>query len=648
MHLKWSVCVIQTWGIILNGLLSELRRRNIFRISGVYAITGWILAQISGVLESSLNLPQWFDTIVVSLLLIGFPVALVLAWAFEMTPEGMKRTEGVSGENSIAAKTGRKLDFAILGGLVLVGVLIVGSQFTAQNGAGPPITQQAQIDGSTSIAVLPFVDLSPDGDQEFFADGISEEILNVLVPIDGLKVAGRTSSFSFKGRNEDLREIGKALNVNHVLEGSVRRSGTKLRITAQLIRSDDGFHLWSQTYDRELTDIFAIQDEIARSVAEQLAPSLGLSFGLSSETLVKDRTEDIVAYELYLRAKQLFEKRGLDNLDTALLLLSEASARDPDFAPIWIELANVYRVYLSYQTDIPTKTTIEHWWAIGEAAARRAIKLSPDSGEAYAGLGSFYAADFNWIKAFEEFDRAIALAPDNANIIDNMAQNLMEVGQYEKAIEMSLRAVEIDPLVAIYRFNLAEAYEFNGDIEKAITQYQRGRILSPSLSVILGGLWGLYISEGRTQDALNLAETAFVNGMMSQEDLDATRAIHRAVETGSDEAVRALIKNHAFIKSVNNSNPRYLLARKIGDKQMAIDAMDWYWSNVVEQGLFYSALRHRKIDFVYDQPRFKQQMRKNNILAYWQHAGFPPYCKPVGADDFECERSVSKTVSDYE
>jgi len=366
---------------------------------------GWILAQIAALAANSFGAPDWVMKMIIVVLGIGFPIAVLLAWAFEMTPEGVKRTESVPEGQSIAGQTGRKLDITIVIGLALVVGLLTWQSINPNK----QISKVGIAEDVTSIAVLPFVDLSPNGDQEYFADGISEEILNVLVPIEGLKVAGRTSSFSFKGRNQDLREIGAALNVSHVLEGSVRRSGTKLRITAQLIRSEDGFHLWSETYDRELTDIFEIQDEIARAVAEQLAASLGLSFDLSSETLVKERTEDIVAYELYLKARQLYEKRGNDNLDTALLLLSEAIARDPDFAPAWSQLSRVYSVYQSYQIDTPTKDTVQSWRAIGKAAARRAIQLSPDSGEAYSSLGMMYTYDFNWIKAFENFDKALAL-----------------------------------------------------------------------------------------------------------------------------------------------------------------------------------------------------------------------------------------------
>ena len=613
----------------MNNLFSELKRRNIFRIAGVYAVVGWILAQASAVSENAMNLPVWFDTMVVSLLLIGFPIALLMAWAFEMTPEGVKRTESVPEGQSIVYKTGRKLDITIVIGLALVVGLLTWQSINPNR----QISKVSIAEDVTSIAVLPFVDLSPNGDQEYFADGISEEILNVLVPIKGLKVAGRTSSFSFKGRNEDLREIGAALNVNHVLEGSVRRSGTKLRITAQLIRSDDGFHLWSETYDRELTDIFEIQDEIARSVAEQLAASLGLSFDLSSEALVKDRTEDIVAYELYLQAKQLYEKRGKDNLDMALLLLSEAVARDPDFAPSWVQISRIYSVYQSYYTDTPTAAMVQHWRAVGKAAARRAIKLSPDNGEAHSSLGMIYTYDFNWIKVFENFDKALVLAPDNASIRDGIAQTLLEVGHYEKAKEMALRAIEIDPLVAIYHVTLGDAYFHSGEYEKAIERHQYARELDPSHLYAVLNLMDIYVFEERFEEGLKLAETAFALKIISKNNLDLRKAILRAFVSDDDEAMRTLLKGSDEMDVFT----RHMLAYKLKDKQAAIKAWDSFWKTADELGQGYSIFRNYKMDFIYDQPRFKEQVRKDNILAYWQHAGFPPYCHAVGTDDFECE-----------
>ena len=223
----------------MGNLLSELKRRNIFRVAGVYAVAGWLLAQMAAVLENSLNMPAWFDTVVVSLLLIGFPIAMILAWAFETTPDGIKRTEAVSGADSITQITGRKLDYVLIGGLALVGILIVGDRIMPKPTTLPQTSVTNSIDAFTdqSIAVLPFEDFSPDKDQAYFADGIAEELLNVLARVEGLRVASRTSAFSFKERESSISEIAQALNVEHILEGSVRKAGDTLRITCLLYTS---------------------------------------------------------------------------------------------------------------------------------------------------------------------------------------------------------------------------------------------------------------------------------------------------------------------------------------------------------------------------------------------------------------------------
>lgn len=265
----------------MDNLFSELKRRNIFRVAGVYAVIGWLLAQMASVLENAMNMPAWFDTMVVSCLLLGFPIAMILTWAFEMTPEGVKRTESANADEETSPKTGRGLDYLLIGGLALVGVLIIGGQFRssapANPDAAPSLAQSNKIDGQ-SIAVLPFEDFSPDKDQAYFADGIAEELLNVLAQVDGLRVASRTSAFTFKARESSISEIATALNVGHILEGSVRKSGETLRITAQLIDTNTDEHLWSETYDRPLTaeNIFEIQDEISQAIVLELNGRLDL------------------------------------------------------------------------------------------------------------------------------------------------------------------------------------------------------------------------------------------------------------------------------------------------------------------------------------------------------------------------------------
>jgi TolB-like protein len=275
----------------------ELKRRNVVRVAIVYVITAWLVLQMADVVLNNIEAPGWVFQVIMLVLGLSLPIVLVFAWAFEMTPEGLKRERDVDRGQSITHHTSRKLDFAIIAVLVLALGYFAYDKFVLQptggdapsaagddtakrdepTAAGAP--QQANVQGPAekSIAVIPFVNLSSDPEQEYFSDGISEELLNVLAQLPGLRVAARTSSFQFKGKSLDISQIADTLNVAHILEGSVRKSGTKLRITAQLIKADDGFHIWSKTYDREMTDIFTIQDEIAGAISEALKVQLELA-----------------------------------------------------------------------------------------------------------------------------------------------------------------------------------------------------------------------------------------------------------------------------------------------------------------------------------------------------------------------------------
>ena len=268
----------------------ELKRRNVFRASAAYAVVGWLLTEIAAMAFGTFEAPAWVMKVFVTFVILGFPLAVFFAWAFELTPDGLKRERDVNRSKSITQTTGRKLDFFI------IAVLIAAVIYFAFYKTEPAITDVDQ-----SIAVLPFVNMSDDSANEYFSYGISEEILNALAKVQDLKVSGRTSSFSFKDRSDDLQTIGKALGVSYILEGSVRKAGMRVRITAQLIKAEDGFHVWSETYDRELTDIFAIQDEIALAILQQLVARLGAGNG---DYQVAVARTDISAFDLYLGAKQ--------------------------------------------------------------------------------------------------------------------------------------------------------------------------------------------------------------------------------------------------------------------------------------------------------------------------------------------------------
>ncbi|NIM70944.1 MAG: hypothetical protein GTN86_01455 [Xanthomonadales bacterium] len=496
-------------------LFAELKRRNVFRVGIAYIVVAWLILQVSEILVPALRLPDWVLTATLYFLIIGFFPALVFAWAFEMTPEGLKKEKEVDRAMSITKQTGRKLDFAIIGLLAVAVVYLVLDKIREPSAPAEPATMADAASDATaepevvvetqtkSIAVLPFANMSEDAGNEFFADGISEEILNALARVRELKVAGRTSSFAFKGRNEDLRLIGDTLNVSHILEGSVRKAGNTVRVTAQLIKVDDGFHLWSDTYDRELTDIFAIQDEIAGSILQALKTEL-----IGGETIASAKT-DPRAYEKYLRARQLMYTRTRENLEQALAMLEEAMALDEAFAPAWAQRGIVAMLLSDHQYGtIPDRDA--------QAQAKRylehALELDDGLAEAWAGLGLNYdnePGEENLARAEEFLERALEINPSMLDASNWLANTYRD--QYRLADELALReqAFERDPLYTPMIGNLHVAYMTTG-------QYQKfGRVLDrvrpflqghPSLSMYEALM---RTNQGDNAGALPFAEAAY-------------------------------------------------------------------------------------------------------------------------------------------
>ena len=440
----------------MSNLFSELKRRNIFRVAGMYAVVGWILIQVAVALESSMKLPDWFDSFIVSLIMISFPIALLFAWAFEMTPEGVKRTEHVADGDSVTDKTGRKLDFAILGGLVLVGALVVGSRFMPQKMSAPEI---AQSDEKISIAVLPFEDFSSDKDQEYFANGISEELLNVLARIDGLRVSSRTSSFAFKERNASTGEIAEALDVKHILEGSIRKSGATLRITAQLIDTSNDEHMWSETYDRPLTaeNLFAVQDEIAAAIVAELKGQLNFA-----PTKQAPRTASLEAYELYLRARQQMNKRRPDTLRAAVAGFKQVIVLDPEFAPAYSGLADTYLLMDNY-TDMQTTESIR----LAKPNVERALQLAPNSAESLTTAAFFENQNNDFEKAVLLADRAIAANPNYSDAYLRKFNTTVLWTDSQAVLDNLQKALALDPLSSIILSNVGYAQLQLGDREAA-------------------------------------------------------------------------------------------------------------------------------------------------------------------------------------
>jgi len=454
----------------LDKLFKELRRRNVFRIAGVYAVISWLLVQIAVALEAALEMPSWFDAVVTSLLLIGFPVAIIFAWAFEMTPQGVKRTAAVSPEDSITDRTGRKLDYALLGGLLIVAAIVLGDRFIPRLDDNGPTAQAAAADAETpkanlndkSIAVLPFADMSAEGDQEYFADGLSEELLNVLAQIDGLQIAGRTSSFAFKGDNRDLREIGEILNVAHILEGSVRKSGNQIRVTAQLINTANGYHVYSDTFEGDLSDIFKVQDEIATEIAKALRTEW-----LGEDAVKEDAPSDFAAFDLYLQARQLIYTRDKDKMEEAERLLNRAVEIDPAYAPAWAQ-KSIVNILLSNAPgsygDRPQIQAAEDSLALAE----KAIVLDRSLGEAYGAKGlALDNLNRDLDDVIATLRLAVELNPGLSEAKTWLAKAYQDKGDAAEQRAIYESIVETDPLFGPAFNNLIGHYSYTGEYEKA-------------------------------------------------------------------------------------------------------------------------------------------------------------------------------------
>ena len=476
----------------------ELKRRNVFRVGIAYAISAWVLLQFVDLVLETIQAPDWIMKVFMLALAVGFPLAIFFAWAFEMTPEGIKKEKDVDRSQSITNTTGRKLDRSIMVILLIAVIYFAWDNF---EGSDSIPSHQAQVTDNSSkaeldlapvsqnsIAVLPFVNMSTDADNEFFSDGISEEILNVLASIPDLKVAARTSAFAYKGTNTKIAEIAQELGVNHVLEGSVRKSGNQVRVTAQLIKVDDGFHLWSDSYDRELTNIFVIQDEIANSIADALKVSLNLSSGAAGNLT---GTQSIEAYEHYLRGMSLWHVRTVPSLKQAIEEFDAAISLDPGFAKAHAGLALTWAVIEGYVTINPEesqKKSLE--------AANKALSLDPNSVEALAALGSIASAQLSYSKSLEYFDRAIELNPSFSTAYQWKAGLFLVKGDTQSSLNEYQQAWILDPRSRITGNNLAVTLHYLGRKEEA--RKIAGEVLSfaPDFPEVSKVLMHLAISDG--------------------------------------------------------------------------------------------------------------------------------------------------------
>jgi TolB-like protein/Tfp pilus assembly protein PilF len=473
---------------------AELKRRRVFRVMAVYGIVGFVLLQLVDLAVPALLLPEWTYRLVALFLLLGFPVAIVLAWALEMTPEGVRRTtEAAPGELTeiIAAPASKRWPAGVLAlvGMtaLLAGVWYVGRQSAPASAADPVVGVS-----SASIAVLPFVNMSSDPEQEYFSDGISEELLNLLAKIPELQVAARTSSFSFKNQDVKLADVARELNVAHVLEGSVRKSGNEVRITAQLIKADDGFHMWSETWNRTLDDIFAIQDEIAADVVEQLQVSL-----LGAAPTVEET--DPQAYALFLQARQLGRQDTAEGYERSNALYEHALEIESEYAAAWVGLAFNYMS----QAGSLGVLTFDEGYTLAREAVNRALAMNPEYAPAYAALGRIARSyDNDLAAAARHVERALELDPTNPDILGRAARLALSLGRLDEAIALDEYVVAHDPVNAGAHSDRGYSYWAAGRLDESIESYATTLSLSPGSSWTHYGIGTALLLKGEPEEAL--------------------------------------------------------------------------------------------------------------------------------------------------
>jgi len=605
---------------------AELKRRNVYKVAVAYAIVGWLLVQVATQVFPFFEIPNWAVRLIVLVIIIGFPIALVVAWAFELTPQGLKRTEDVD----LAAQGSRKshawIYIVVVGAAFSIGLIFVG-RYTARNTAGAARTEAATglSIPQKSIAVLPFSDLSPNHDQESFSVGMAEEILNALAHIRGLKVVGRSSSFFYKGKNVSLKQIGSELGVANVLEGSVRKQGEQVRIISALTRAADGLQVWSKTYNGTLANIFDLQESFARDIAGELNVVLA---DPSEGRLVDKPTDDAQAYALFIEAQTLVSQRVGDSLPRAIALLKEATRLDPNFARAWGKLAVALAVEPQYSgADWQTN------WAAAEKAAHRAIDIDAKSAEAYAALGYIDFSRRRYREMVEPAQRAIVIDPNNVTANFWLANQLAAMGRLAEAETVNDRALGADPANALLIFYKSMARWNRGDNATAVKLGKRAQALgSPLGGSVLG------FSAAAEGDLDSGAESfsegfgAFKSGFNKAE----LAAIFRA--SYGDEAKRTA--GLAVIAAHPHDQFAGTLLLLLGEPEQSfasferdgIGLSDAYYTFLWQPDAWSRKARQY--------PAFQAFAKRIGLVDYWKQNRWPDLCQPTperGPDAFTCQ-----------
>jgi len=450
----------------IDNFFAELKRRNVYKVAIAYAVVGWLLIQVATQVFPFFEIPNWGIRLIVLLIAVGFPIALVIAWAFELTPEGIKRAEDVDLVTPPRSRNRAWISLVVVAAVFSIGLFFVG-RYTGQRSSALSGRASSPVAPGKSIAVLPFENLSDEKSNAYFAEGVQDEILTRLAKVADLKVISRTSTQKYKSAPENLRAIAQELGVANILEGSVQKASDQVRVNVQLINATNDAHLWADTYDRKVTDLFAVESEIAKTIADTLQAKLS---GSERTAIAKEPTADSEAYELYLKGNYFWNKRTGTDFRKAIDYFNQAIAKDPNYARAYVGLANSYLLLPNYGAAAPQDSIPP-----ARAAVKKALELDNTLGEAYATSAKIHSEhDFELEDGITEYERAIQLSPNNATAHHWFGTGpLMALARFDRAIAESKRSVELDPLSLVNNADFGWVYFNARRYDEAIVQFRK-------------------------------------------------------------------------------------------------------------------------------------------------------------------------------
>ena len=579
----------------IDNFFAELKRRNVYKVAVAYVVTGWALSQGIAQVFPVFDIPNWIIRLIVLLVVLGLPIALVLAWTFEITPQGIKRTEIADAMPAAARKKKHAWIYVvIIGGLVSIGLFFLGrySAITPTSGLS-----------AKSIAVLPFDNLSRDPDNAYFCEGVQDEILTRLAKVADLKVISRTSTQHFKSAPDNLPQIAKQLGVAHIVEGSVQKAGDSVRVNVQLINAMTDAHLWADTYDRKLTDIFAIESEIAKSVAENLKVRLN---GRAEEVLAARPTENPEAHELYLKGRYLWNRRNTASLRKAADYFQQAIDLDPNYALAYAGLADVHSILPIYAGTAPKNDVPK-----ALAAARKAVELDSNLAEAHTSLGNALLFNAQLQLAEQEFRRALELNPNYATAHQWLAECLQGQGRFPESLAENERAHELDPLSLIINASYASSLSGVGRYHDAVKQARKALELDPDLVPGHEILGQTYEEEGKLDEAI--AEYHKANELTATPANFAMLA-HAYAKTGRVTETRRILDKLSDLSTQEyvGAYPLAIVHLALGEKDEALRLLEQSFveRDILLQGLFGSIKIDKRLDPLRNDPRFQKLIER--------------------------------------